>query len=608
MVKRANQTAKTPELETPKTSLVWPLIFILLGFNIGSFYGAFGIGFGVTMILSFIGVFLALPKTKQSWVSVVTVCIGSISALTVGMRANGFVQAMGYLTSLSSLGYLMFLVSVPQVPITLWEHISQVFLYAVQSIFSPFRLILQSREKDESDAQSRPLSIIKTAAITIAVFAVFATLLMSADPIFKQMVQKFVEELVGRIGWSLFLAIVFAGCLTVVLTDRKEKFLQLSALSVHDLLIPVSSLVGLFGLFLSVQGKYLFASHEIFRQFNITYSQYVREGFTQLLTASAIAAVISYFVIVKQRVSGQKVLTWINVALLLELILLLASAWRRDMMYIEVFGLTRMRIIGEVFLFWLLGGIILLLLTTIWKKVEEKHLMGGVALLSVCALTYFNTVNMDMRIVKTPPIRDGMVDLFYLANMSEDSAVSWETIVIKSEELFTSLKDKHSLSDEEKSRLTNAKLALYSLVAQREKLEKKYGPWDLIKKIYRDEIPKKPYEVGAVENVLPKDIRVAQANEWFKHHRTWQAYNASEFAAYTLMQQKRAVLFDRVDSLLYQLDAYQKMNYVDLAEQERWILYDFSYPYISIKTTIQPQYGRYPTPSPTPIPVRQITR
>lgn len=608
MVKRANATLQSPEREPQKPSLVLPLICIILGFNIGSYYGAFGVGYGITMALTFLGVFLALPATKRSFLSISTVLFGTAASLSVGLRANGFVQAMGYLSSLASLGYLMLLGSAPSIPSTLWEQISQSVLHGIQSIFSPFRLILQSREKGETDSQSRPLSYIKTAAITIAVFAVFAGILMSADPIFKQMVQRFVDELVGRISWSLFLAVGFAGSLTVVLTKRDNKYLELKGLSIHDILVPVVSLVGLFGLFLSVQGKYLFASHEIFRQFNITYSQYVREGFTQLLTATAIAIVISYLVIVKQRVSGAKSLIWLNAALLLELVMLLASAWRRDMMYIEVFGLTRMRIIGEVFLFWLLGGIIFLFLTAVWKKFEERHVMGGFALMSVCALVYFNLVNMDMRIVQTPPKRDGMVDVFYLANMSEDSAESWESIVTQSESLISSFKDKQSLSDEEKSRLTNVKLALYSLVAQRERLEKKYGPWDLVKKIYRDDIPKKPYEVGAIGYVLPKELRISQANEWFTANRTWQAYNVSEFNAYQLILKKREVLFDRVDALLYQLDAYQKMNKVDLAEQERWILYDFKYPYIRIKTDMQPQYGRYPTPSPTPIPVRPITK
>lgn len=608
MAKRADvkATISKPEEGISVSTLFLSLACIILGFNIGIYYGAIGIGYGVFQLFATIGIFIALPREKRTIISVLTSIVSVVAGFLVFYRANGFVQAMEYVVATGALGYLMLLVSAPHIPTTIWEQIASSALYAVQSIFGPFRLILRMSEGGlqgtGTSSWMQPFKIMKTAGITVVIFAVFAGILMSADPIFKQMAEKFVEQIVGRVGWSVFLAAAFAGCLTIVLSKQEKKYLELGFLSTQDVVIPVISLVGLFGLFLSIQGKYLYASHEIFKQFNITYSQYVRQGFTELLTAAAIAAVISYVVIIKNRVSTKPILTWLNVVLILELILLLASAWRRDVMYIEVFGLTRMRIIGEVFLFWLLGNVVLLILVAIWKKFEEKHVMTGMAIFSLCTLGYLSAVNMDMRIVATPPKRDGMVDLFYLANMSEDSATSWESIVAGAEGLFTSLKDKTSLTDEEKSRLTNAKLAMYSLVAQRERLEKKYGDWDMVKKQYRDEIQKKPYEIGLIESQVPWEIRRKALDTWFENNRRWQAYNKSEYEGYQYLTKNRAVLFDRVDSFLYQLDAYQKMNHIDLAEQERWILYDFKYPYIRIKTTVRPQYGRYPTPTITPTP------
>lgn len=595
-----------PEEGISVSTLFLSLACIILGFNIGIYHGAIGFGYGIFHLFATIGIFIALPREKRAITSILTAVVSIVSGFLVFYRANGFVQAMDYMVATGALGYLMLLVSAPQIPSTIWELIASGVLYAIQSIFGPFRLIQRMSEGGLQDTGTsswmQPFKIMKTAGITVIIFAVFAGILMSADPIFKQMAEKFVEQIVGRVGWSVFLAAVFAGCLTIVLSKQEKKYLELGFLSTQDVVIPVVSLVGLFGMFLSIQSKYLYASHEIFKQFNITYSQYVRQGFTELLTAAAIASVISYVVIIKNRVSGKPVLTWLNVVLILELILLFASAWRRDVMYIEVFGLTRMRIIGEVFLFWLLGNVVLLLLVAVWKQFEEKHFMIGMSIISLCTLGYLSAVNMDMRIVGTPPKRDGMTDLFYLANMSEDSASSWESIVVGAESLYATLKDKAVLTDEEKSRLTNAKLAMYSLVAQREQLEKKYGDWDNVKKLYRDEIPKKPYEVGQIDSQIPWEIRKKDLNNWFDHNRRWQAYNRAEYEGYQYLTKNRAVLFDRVDSFLYQLDTYQKLNHIDLAEQERWILYDFKYPYIRIKTTMQPQYGRYPTATVTSTP------
>ena len=193
MVKRAQTQTELSGPEPQQPSLVIPLICIIGGFNIGSYYGAFGIGYGIAMAFTFLGVFLALPTKKRSVIAVLTALLGTVASFSISLRANGFVQAMGYVTSLSSLGYLMLLVSAPNIPSTIWEHISQAFLHAVQSLFSPFRLILRSKEQTENDSQKKPLQFIKTAAITIAVFALFAGLLMSADPIFKHMIQQFLD-------------------------------------------------------------------------------------------------------------------------------------------------------------------------------------------------------------------------------------------------------------------------------------------------------------------------------------------------------------------------------------------------------------------------------
>ncbi len=593
-----------------KERLLWGLFAIILGFNIGVYGAGFGIGAGVFSAFTAIGTLLVLPRKKQTILAWTLTLIAAASGLLIGFRANSFVQGISFAISWGSIGLLLLLVSLPQVPITIWGLVSAQFLYGIHSIFGPFRLLSSmgssSEKHGEKHAWLNPFQLLKTSAITLVIFGIFATLLMSADPIFKQMIETILRQAIGRIGWSIFLAAAFASLFTIVLTKTEEKSPELKLLSVQDIVVPVVAVIGLFGLFLFVQGKYLFASHEVFQQFNLTYSQYVRKGFMELLIATAIASVISYILILKERVTGKPYIRWLTIALLIELCLLLFSAWRRDMMYIEVYGLTRMRIIGEVFLFWLGGILAFLFALTAVKQFQEKVVLVGIGILTVGALAYFTAVNMDMRIVAAAPKRYEAQDLFYLANLSSDSAASWEGIVFAAETRITELinKDSRTWTDDERAQMANIKLALFSLVAQRERLEKKFGPWDEVKKTYLDEVKRKEYE-RETESLAYKRRGLER---WFEENRKWQAYTWSEMEAYKLLSLKRDLFFGKIDHLLTTVVRYQKSRNLDLYKEERWILYDYEYPFVDLKVTYRPWQNEFITPTPTLTPLLTPSR
>ena len=591
-----------------KERLLLALFTIILGFNIGIYGAAFGIGFGIFQVFTVLGILAVLPRKKHTPLAWSTAAVAVVSGLLVGFRANSFVQGISFAVSVSAVGLLLLLVSLPEAPTTIWNLISSQMLYVLHSVFGPFRLIRgmseDSEKRKEQHEWFNPYTLLKTASITLGIFAIFVALLMAADPIFKHMIDTFLKQIVGRIAWSLFLAAVFGGLLTIVLPHKENKPPELRFLSAADVIVPIVVLVGLFGLFLFIQGKYLYASHEVFKQFGLTYSQYVRKGFTELLVATSIASILSYLMILKKRVLDKPAITWLNVVLIVELGLLLGSAYRRDLMYIEVYGLTRMRIIGEVFLFWLGGNLLLLLGLATVKQFEEKFAVAGVGLLTLGALGYFTLVNMDMRIAAAAPQRYEARDLFYLANLSADAAVSWEGIVQAAEQRFAELTTKEVLTDNEKAQFANAKLALWSLVAQREHLEKKFGPWEEIKKTYLDEPKQKSYE--RTVNLTDED-RTRKRNrvqEWLDGQRKWQAYTLSEGEAYRWLTQNRDLLFDRVDMLLTAITDYQRNRHLDLYNEEWRILYAYEYPFVDLKITYIPPINEFTTPSPTPIPTR----
>lgn len=599
-----------PSGKPSSSRLLIGLLLIIAGFNIGVYKTGFGVGFGLFQVMAAIGVFFTLPRQKMTPLSACLAIVSIVSGLLIGLRDNFFVQGMSLAASGASLGALMLITSLPAAPETIWQWITAQSKYAFSSIFAPFHFLQNMNERSDAPKEKsswlNPYQIIKTAVLSMIVFGVFSALLMAADPIFNQMIESIMKQAVGRIVWSLFIAAVFASLLAITLPKQVEKYPQLRFLSIADVMVPIIILVALFGGFLFIQGKYLFASHEVFQQFNITYSEYVRKGFTELLTAAGIATLLSYLLILKKRVTGKAYLTGLNVILLIELALLLASAWKRDLMYIDVYGLTRMRIIGEVFLFWLCSNLALLFLLATWKRMEEKYVLVGAALCSLAALGYFTLVNMDMRIVSVAPKRENVKDLFYIANLSADAAPAWEELVVSAEKLFAGIKDKKQLDDTDKSRLANTKLAMLSLVAQRERLDKKFGEWERVKKTYRDDNALKMFEDPSDISMRQPDPEHKIIDAYFSEQRVWQAQTVSEKRAYLLMDTKRDTFFHRVDVLLWSIKMYQKDNRLNLYEQERWILYDFKYPFVDLKITYRPRYDEYHvlTPTPTPSGVR----
>ncbi|OGG28315.1 hypothetical protein A3A64_04350 [Candidatus Gottesmanbacteria bacterium RIFCSPLOWO2_01_FULL_48_11] len=585
---------------------IWSLILLILGFNIGLYGVGFGIGQGIFQTFAAAAVLLAIHPSKRTVFVWILAMVSAVSGLLVGWRANSFVQGISLAVSIGSLGLVLLAHSLPRLPATIWELLGATVRYFFHSLFGPFRLLQAMNGQSKNEARKRvwwdPFTLLKTATITVVVFGIFAGLLMAADPIFSKMVETIIKQAFGRMIWSLVVVAVFASLLTIVLSKQERRFPELRFLSGQDVVVPTVVLVGLFALFLFVQGKYLFASHEVFQQFGLTYSEYVRKGFMELLVATGIASVISYIVVLKQRTIGKSYLTWLNIGLLVELGLLLASAWRRDMMYIEVYGLTRMRIIGEVFLFWLLANLLLLFLLNSWKQFEERYLLLGMGVATLGVVGYLMLVNMDMRVVRGAPKRYEMNDLFYLANLSEDSAASWEGIVQEAETRITQLINKESgtLSDEERAQLANIKLALFSLVAQRERLDKKFGPWDEVKKNYLDEIKRREYERSVVYGGPLDERRRKELERWLEANRKWQAYTWSEMEAYKLVVQKREVLFDRVDVLLTTIVRYQKSRNLDLYKEENWILYDYKHPFVNLKLTYRPWMNEFVTPTAAP--------
>jgi hypothetical protein len=312
------------------------------------------------------------------------------------------------------------------------------------------------------------VTTLKTIGITLAVLMFFSWILSSADPVFNNLIQVVRDQAVGRALFSAVLIGVFLLFLTITVPGKwQEKVPQMKAFTFIEMFVPALCLALLFGLFLGVQAKYLFASHAEFQALNMTYADYVRKGFIELLIASFAGSVISYALILKQHALediGKKLkLKWVNGVLLVELQLLLASAAKRDWMYVETYGLTRVRLIGGVFLLWLLGIILLIIALNYLRRMNERRLLSGTAILSALVVLLLNAVNIDGIIALSKPPRGERPDVTYMSRLSSDAVEGWLSALAESSSRYHILRTKTEFSEQEKVQLADAKVAMVFL-------------------------------------------------------------------------------------------------------------------------------------------------
>lgn len=192
--------------------------------------------------------------------------------------------------------------------------------------------------------------------------------------------------------------------------------------------VPLALLNVLFLVFVAVQLAVLFGGHDyVLQTAGLTYAEYAREGFWQLLAAGTLtlAVVGAAAVLADMPRRGHRLLLRVLLALLgaLTLVVLL-SALRRLHLYEEAFGLTRPRLLAEAFTLWL-GGVFLLVGAAGLFRWVRRRLAGTAAAATGLALLAFSFANPDGLVAERNVERwreTGRVDMHYLRGLSADAA------------------------------------------------------------------------------------------------------------------------------------------------------------------------------------------
>ena len=283
--------------------------------------------------------------------------------------------------------------------------------------------------------------------IALPVIAIFASLLSSADPIFAQQFEKFIDlfkidnlpEYIFRLVYILILAYALAGTFLHAAQKSEEKVEEKTRVSPFlgftESTIVLGSVVILFIAFVFVQFQYFFGGQANISIEGYTYSEYARKGFGELVTVAffSLLLLLGLGAITRRETeTRRRAFSILGVALVGLLIVMLVSAFRRLILYEAAYGFSQLRTYTHVFMIWL--GLLLVAVVVLEVLRRERRMALSMILAALGFIISLNVLNVDAFIVRQNLQREirsttdktfaqGRADLDaqYFLNLSDDA-------------------------------------------------------------------------------------------------------------------------------------------------------------------------------------------
>jgi hypothetical protein len=207
----------------------------------------------------------------------------------------------------------------------------------------------------------------------------------------------------------------------------------------------------LFLAFVWIQFAYLFGGRANITVEGYTYAEYARRGFFELLAVSVLALgliVALHRYTPRETVRRKDIFAGLSSLMVLSVLVILASAFQRLLLYEDAFGYTQLRLYSHVFMIWL-GFTFVWFLVVLW--LQSKRFALGVFLAVLGFLITLNALNPDAFIAEQNLVRyqaTGKLDLPYLTTLSEDVV----PVLVRSRDWLTAA-ERRTLDDHLQQRL-----------------------------------------------------------------------------------------------------------------------------------------------------------
>ena len=277
---------------------------------------------------------------------------------------------------------------------------------------------------------SRPW--MRAIAAAIALLVVFGALYASADRVFGRLVGAVLLDptdiSVPHIGVFLAGVALVTGAAYVLASPPNYEHVigrPRTAPTRVEWVLPLAALVTMGVVFVGVQLRTVLAGESfVMRTAGLTYAEYARTGFFQLLATAALtlAVIAVAWWRVPRSGSDARLLKALLASLCLVTLGVLFSAASRLALYNSVYGLTRLRLVVAFAIAWIASLFVLLLIAGFVRS--AGWLPTAVAISVTAALVVLTAVNPDARIAESQVQRNaaaGTSDFRVLEGLSADA-------------------------------------------------------------------------------------------------------------------------------------------------------------------------------------------
>jgi hypothetical protein len=284
--------------------------------------------------------------------------------------------------------------------------------------------------------------LLRGVLLAVPVVLVLGGLLVAADPVFSDWIEGWLKffnlerfaEYLFRFFYILMLAYLFTGLYIFAIHPKREaqqpdpdKPLFPGFLGWIETAVILTSVNLLFAVFLIVQFRYFFGGTDNIVAAGFTYAEYARRGFGELIAVAVLSLLLYLGLGMVARLSGKRAqigFTSLTGILILQVVVILVSAFQRLLLYEDAYGFTRLRTYSHVFMVWLavlLGAVLVL-------EILRKRTRFALALLTVAFgfCVSLAALNVDALVVRQNVRRAATseLDAYYLKQLSADAVPS----------------------------------------------------------------------------------------------------------------------------------------------------------------------------------------
>jgi len=389
---------------------------------------------------------MQLEQKKPSWKSLLLLVPILFFAMMTFVRQEPLTVLLSVMFTLLYMAFLaMTWIGGRWPEYNLADYVGGLFRLVGSAIARPMMQAAESRKQaansgEKREGTKRVWPVLRGILIAIPVVVFFAVLLSSADLIFAQRLDDFVQlfrleklpEYIFRAIYILIFAYLLAGVFLHAAQksmDEKlsgvEKPLVPSFLGFTESAIVLGSVVALFAIFVGMQFAYFFGGQANINIEGYTYAEYARRGFGELV------AVAFFSLLLFLGLSGithrdtpvqRRIFSGLGIILVLLVGVMLVSAFQRLMLYEAAYGFSRLRTYTHVFMFWL--GLLLAIVVVLEIGHRLRWFTNAALLASLGFAVSLSLLNVDAFIVhqNVDRVADGeTLDVGYLASLSDDS-------------------------------------------------------------------------------------------------------------------------------------------------------------------------------------------